>query len=189
MRMERKYKPERIASKDTGREVLTHLCVDIHNDQTVVAATDGRRLVCVPCEIDSIHEIGLMPVEAVKEARNLKVKRLNRDEVSVPLAKISESFDSRLATRQPFEINKDNVHITIDKPSETLVYPKWTQVIPTGESKFTITLNAKLLSELADALGSDGVVTLQFRDPSDVIHVTADKRSGAFGLLMPCHMP
>lgn len=184
MRMERRFKPEIIASTD--RQALTHLCIDIHNDKTVIVATDGRRLVVVPCEIDSIHEVGLVPVEAIKQARTVKVKRKSRGRFrsgrDIEPAELEVSLNGKV------QFDKGPVHITIDRPAADVVYPKWPQIIPTSGPTFTVALNAELLAGLAKALGSDGAVQLQFRGENDPIHVTADKHSGAFGLLMPCRL-
>lgn len=185
MKMERKYKPELIASKDDIRYVLTNLCIDIHKDKTVVVATDGRRLVCVPCEIDSIHEIGLVPVEAIAQAR--KVKSKNRhDDLTVPLVG-QTGMNDRLQLNGRAEIRNGPVLTTIDRPGCEFNYPKWPEaVIPKGEPTFTVSLNAELLLGLAKALGTDGSVKLQFTSDIEQILVTPSGQSdGEFGVLMP----
>lgn len=181
MRMERRFKPEIIASKDETRFAMQNLNIDIHNDKTVIVATDGRQLVVVPCEIDSIHEIGLVPVEAIKQARTVKVKRKSRGRDIEP-AELEMSLNGKV------QFDKGHVHITIDRPDVDIHYPKWPQFIPTSEPTFTVSFNAEYLAGIAKALGSDGAVTLQFRGECDPIHITSDKHSGAFGLLMPCHL-
>lgn len=190
MRMERRFKPETVASQDDSRLAIQNLSIDIHNDKTVVVATDGRRLVVVPCEIDSIHEIGLVPVEAIKQARTVKVKRQPRQSSQRGRYRNHdiEPAELEVPLNGQAKFDKGPVHITIDRPDEYTVYPKWQPLIPLSEPTFTVGLNAELLAGLAEALGSDGMVTLQFRGADKIIHVTADKHSGAFGLLMPCRI-
>lgn len=73
-------------------------------------------------------------------------------------------------------------------PESDIQYPNWDRVLPEKGSKiaFTVALDAKLLFELARALGSDGAVTLRFIDELSPITVTPNRSfNGEHGVLMP----
>lgn len=67
------------------------------------------------------------------------------------------------------------------------LFPKWEQIVPTNQG-VQVKLNADYLKRIADAITSDGQVTLTFNDkaPSTLaVHVEGDE---GYGVIMPIRM-
>jgi hypothetical protein len=145
MKIDRKYKPELCASKDPMRIPLQYVAID--GNQAV--ATDGRRLVCVPCERSEGDGDGVLlvkPEHLIADRRNCNKKRPNVELVinGPVVRRVNRQGDT-------VEIKSKSDHHGFTN------FPKnWKEVIPKADRKnVVINLNAKLLYEIAQAMGSD----------------------------------
>jgi len=170
MKFDPKYKPELCASKDYTRPHLAHVELDIAHKRMV--ATDGHALVVVPVTVEEHDASGPISKDALVAARKA-VKNTNGD------AWIKAN--GALAV----------YGATLDRP-EARTFPPVDQVIP-KDRKATISLNAKLLKDIADALGAkDGVITIGLDGDDDPIMVWGGSSKGRegepFAVLMPCRL-
>ena len=128
-------------------------------------ATDGKRMAIVTAEAEEGDTSGFVSPEALKEYRRQAKK-----------SAVSLLVNGKQIVG-PF---------SLDRPTQEQVgnFPNWQAVLPTKNDKVTlkIGLNAKLLWELAQALGSEGVVTLELRDDKSAVSVST---ANGDGLLMP----
>jgi DNA polymerase III sliding clamp (beta) subunit (PCNA family) len=182
MKIKKIYKLDRAVSRtDANRFATQFVHVDGNNARAV--ATDGRIMASVPCELspveDLVGESALIPVDALKAAR--KAAGRGADEVAMHYGEGKVRVD-----------NGDTVEAFDQGRGE---FPNYRNVLPNPEHGIVVTLNAELLHRLADAIGSDGAVTLTFQkdtdgklDPKRPIHVvpiSADGDTGAVGVIMP----
>jgi hypothetical protein len=133
-------KLEAVCSKDKTRPALTepYLRVDPKDKgRGVVAATNSYALVALPVEFDDDEQPtdGFLPLTALK-AKTQVGPRVRGDEVLI--------------------VDDGTVH----KRPDYGQFPNWEQLMPDHEdlSDFKIGFSAKLLWELAQAMGTDGVV-------------------------------
>jgi len=162
---------EKIASQDATRASIAMPYLDIDTDRKAhLIATNGAAMVKIPVEINPDDVAGYVPAVALKEGRKL-AKRMD----SVELV-CNES--AKLLNGATF-------------PRESpYTFPNWRAVWPKEEGKITLALDAALLYELAQSMGTEGVV-LTF-NPGEPISVkataTKDVRPAspeARGVLMP----
>ena len=136
-------------------------------------ATDGRILAIVPAEVSEQDHDGLIPVDALKEARKM-------DKASKGITEI--------AVNGKFTVNAGNRHAEFKL--ETGNFPNADAVIPKFDGPPTITLDAELLLRLAKAIQTKGystnyAVALWVKDANSAILVKGEQ-DGAIGVLMPC---
>lgn len=185
MKIETKYKPEIIASKDITREYLCDPYLDA--DAGKVVATDGHRMIVVPAGADG-DSSGFVSSEAFVEGRRL--------------AKKAKVFDYVIEGRE--KLSNGAVYTT----EQGRKFPPWKSVVPEhqpgDEDTVTFGLNARYLKELVDALGGKENVVFTVKVPKhreemlDPILVQVDKPyvkkvvswedyrdPPAFGVLMP----
>lgn len=169
MRINKSYKLESIVSKDPDRNLIRYVNIQKLNGQPVAIATNGAGLVSVPCEAEE-SEFGMISPDEIIKARKTATKA---EQMAV-------------------------VPINGERPMEG-AFPPVEKVIPTGEVKFTVSLDAKMLLDIAEALNAlpsafdkkGRMVTLEFVDQFLPIKITTgnDYRTrGAFGLLAPCRI-
>ena len=178
MKIDKKYKLEKAASKD--RPKINSIRIEADNVNTSndgkAIATDGSMLAVVPVDLygadfsgpDSEGQANLS-VDTLKAAR-----RLAGGAKSGPPIEITLNGNAHLSdgSNHPYAGNE---------------YPNWKCLVP-GEigKEFVISLSAKKLFALSEAIGSPDHVTLSFNSAGEVIHVKGNAQSGeAFGLLMP----
>ena len=139
-------------------------------DKQKLIATDGKHMAVIPCEKEDGDTSGFISPEAIKEYRKQSKK----------------SLVSLIANGQqkigPFSLERP----TTETHGQ---YPNWEAVIPKEDAEkpvtFEVGLNASLLLQIAQALGSaDNVIHLKFRGPLDVIVVEESNNKGV-GYLMP----
>jgi hypothetical protein len=171
MKLHPNIKIESIVSKDKHRSAILNPWIDAENGRLV--ATNGSAMAVIPVELDESDESGHVPCEAFKQARKGakgEVVILCNGNVTLPNGAI----------------------LPRDK-SETP--PNWQAIIPEKtDSAMQISLNAEMLSKLAEAMGTAGV-TLVIESPERPIIVTPAYagRMGevkpvcreAMGILMP----
>lgn len=179
MKIPIQFKPELCVSKDASRHVLQNVMLDIHNNKTVAVATDGRKLVVVPVELEDCKEVGLVPPKALIAARaNFKTKGGNKQKHGdVPV-----KMDDLTVT-----VKNGSKTVIFDRPVELGHFPKWEQVLPNTPVKHSIRFNVQFLYDLAKAMGSD-VVTLDLYGNETPMRVTGLPNTEAFGFLMPCRI-
>lgn len=178
MNIDKKYKLEKAASKD--RPKINSIRIEADNvntsDDGKAIATDGSMLAVVPVALsgvdfskpDSKGEANLS-VDTFKAARRLAGSGKNGSPISITLNGNAHLPDG---SNHPYAGNE---------------YPNWQCLVPDKIGKeFTVSISAKKLLALAEAIGSPDHVTMSFNSASEVIHVKGNKQSGeAFGLLMP----
>ena len=170
-----KSKLSLVASTDAGRPAIQHVYVD--GDFAV--ATNGKAMAIVPVikeEGDKAQAI--VPIDVVKSAEKFGNKARQAQITLNGEAKASDGNGKSVALPYP-ELN----------------YPNYKQVIP-EESAVTVALDAKLLWELAQALGAEGwsrskpngqfIVKLHIKDDLSAVRVTTEANRSALGIIMPC---
>lgn len=132
-----------------------------------LVASDGRVIAVVPViERDEGDTDGYISVEALAAARKASGHWRGRDAVVLANS----------------ELTVPGAGVKMLRPKES-EYPNWAAVLPDkGRGKLRIGLNAKLLHNLADALGSE-VLWLEISEPGNVVRV--DGQRGAYGAIMP----
>jgi len=170
MKLGQQYKIEEVASKDKNRLALQYPHIQKTDDGKFVAvATNGSAMACVPVEDAEPGEVGPVPIEAMKRSRKGR---------NLGVVVLSASADKQAKT-----LDGTSNAIPTDLPP----YPAWQQVVPPKDMKvmLKVGLNAKMLLEVAHAIGSDGPVTLEFQDGLSPIRVTREGDKDAFGVIMP----
>lgn len=165
MKIEKKYKPELICSKDATRPSIQETYATKHKGKPVLVATDGRRLLAVPIEVDNEKEYGYIPKAALKFAKASLLERRSTF--------IQFSANGKITFSNGWTMPRDNQQ----------VFPKWETVIP-KEAPETIAINAKLLYELAQSMGCE-TVALHIGEKNEGIIVKPTENNEAFGVLMP----
>lgn len=171
MRLDKKYKIEKAASKDAAREIINSASLEGNK----LIATDGKILAVVPVKNDDGDKDAVIPSKALAAARKGASKHM-------PLA-IDTSGD-----RIKIMCTKDGSDIYMDKLPTN--FPKWKQVLPKKKRKeLKVKIDPRLLWDLCQALGTDkgeGVVLSISTDSNAAIHVSA---GDAYGLIMPMRRP
>lgn len=184
------YHPELTASKDESRFIINHVFADVCDQGAVIVSTNGRMLAVVPAEFESIHEVGLVPVEAILQARKNKARKpkagRKRRRAWTPPEPKKESF-VELAVNGKIEVKARGVTHQYERPEGD--YPRWTN-LPEVKSrpavKFRIALNPAYLLALAKTIGAGDSVILECADETNCIHVKPGaSTNSAYGLLMP----
>lgn len=145
MRISKFYKPEACVSKDAERMHLCHPYLDVKRERLV--ATDGRRMIALPVEVEKGEVSGHIASDLLKVGR----KKTGKHEVE---------YEIRERVRL--------VPHDIEWPLQAVPdFPDWSAVLPRyrpgDPGTVTVGLDAALLKGIADALGSDGQVALTFR--------------------------
>jgi DNA polymerase III sliding clamp (beta) subunit (PCNA family) len=162
---------EKVASQDSTRPAIGAPYLDIDEKRTAhIISTNGAALVKIPVEIEGEDCAGYLPAVALKEARKLARKA---DPINLSCNGSAKLLNGATYPRESRE-----------------TFPNWRQVWPKEEGKITLALDARLLYELAQALGTEGVV-LTF-NPGEPISVRATATNGvkpasveARGVIMP----
>jgi hypothetical protein len=185
MKLDPRYKIEKVACKNDDRPNLHCVYLDTDGapavpgsgDRTLagkLVATDGRAMAVVPCHVEHDETPGPLPVEAAKAARSCSLG----------------------ATAAPDEVLE---HLTGNKltRNKNVDFPPWRMVVPApSDDDFIVGIDAKLLLELADAIGAENRATKQrivkLRIPrSGVDPITVEPNNnldGSYGLIMPCRV-
>jgi len=167
MQIDKKYKVEKCCAKSDVRYTGGLQSPYLEGDKII--ATNGHALVVVPVVRAGTDTDGPVPIEAIKASRKRDAGGL-------------------IACNGGCDIETPTGKMTFPRP-ENCQFPKWEKVMPTKAPEFTISFNAKLLHELAAAMGTD-CVTLRIVDDSSGIDVRPDDSkvnvgNEARGVLMP----
>jgi hypothetical protein len=171
-----KLKPQFCCSKDSTRYLLTYACFK----DGMVIATNGRMMVAALTEKDDWNEDttdkALIPVAALKVAtkRRARSGAYCQGVVSPQdghVIKVRDSLDETRLIKTCEDVDK---------------FPNIGRVTPNDLAGLTtVSLNAKMLWELAQAMGTEGVC-LHFKDNGkDGILVQALNFKDRIGLIMP----
>ena len=153
-------------STDETRQVLHHIRIERDGDKARAIVTDGHCLVSVPVTMEEDDTDGLLSVESLKAARKEKPKN------SPAYITVNGS---------------EKTHDGTERRRPEGIYPNWKQVVPNGEGKEavkTVTINAKLLLAMQEAMGAD-YVKLTFNGDMSPITVNGGDNGQPAGVLMP----
>ena len=166
MQIEKKYKLEKAVSTDENREALVNISVTRRH----AIACDGKILAIVPVQVEEGDEVGWLTPDALKLAR--KAGPRGFDTIRIGLNGTQELQDGS----------------TIKRPSyKEIKPPKMLQILLHAHRGRTlrIGINAGMLKDLADALGTEEVI-LEFSTPEEAILVRPlHHEEGVRGVLMP----
>ena len=170
--------PNRKIEKATGykdvRFYLNEPYLDTEN--SLLIATNGNILAACPVELDEGDTSGTITAESIKAAIKASPHKGIRDKT----ANIKANGSLELDNGQSF-------------PRAELTQP-WVQyqrVIPDPDKATTvISLDAKLLKDLADAINTPGtsVIELHITDNTSPFYVKSDSKSECYGVIMPCRV-
>lgn len=181
MKIHKKCLIEKAASQDATRSAICQPYLDVTNAKGSLVATDGRILACIPVEIETADDAGFVSDTVLKAAR----KASAGENATMTLA------GQRASIAGSNEMPRANEGQLVER------FPNWRQVVPAmpDAPAFVVSLDAKLLWQLAQAMGTTGV-QLVFTDNSKPIHVIpAYTKDGPFacadarGVIMPISQP
>jgi hypothetical protein len=180
MKIHRQCKLEKCVSHDQTRSqgplghVYVHRTEEQDRTKGVAVACDGRRLVVVPVLFEDEDTDSFLKPDVLPQAR----KAANKKDEQITLG-----VNGVVKLSNGVQLPGVDPNALAGSPN----YPNYAQVIPNAEPKLTIALNAHYLSEIADALGSDGYVVLQIVDELTPFRVSGGIY-GAQAVLMPCRI-
>lgn len=180
MKIDKTSKLEKCAATSPTRYAMDVVYLDLQDKKHPVAvATDGKVLAVVPVELEDGDEAGMIPIEALKEAR----RGAGRGDTA------------RIEVNGTLRAWGKKGPVTYERPDD-VPFPDWRAVTKheaqTTDKSLRVCLNAKLLLNLAQALGSDSV-ELRFQPfdtdngqvcPMDVRPVQGGVHD-AHGVIMP----
>ena len=166
MQIDPKWKLEKVAApRQDNRFATEHVMVENGH----IIATDGRGLVAHPIELGELDQNGLISVEAIKASRK---------------------NDGNLTAGE----NVTAGGVTYPRP-EKRSYPAWAAVIPdypNDDAHVRVVIDAKLLLDIADALGAQKsdrrgskIVSLTFPTGGTRPILVQVENEGSVGVLMP----
>ena len=175
MLIEKDYKIEKLVSKDQTRENIAGAYIEVGMESSSLVATNGHALAIVPINVSGEIETG-NPKGFTVDTDTIKAIRRNGgsgyfSEDSVIVGSTSHKLGGQ---------------------GESGKFPDYKQLLPDPETcKFRIlTINPRLLLDLAEAIGSKGQVTLSLpEDPLLPILVTSEMSPKANGVIMPMRNP
>jgi len=133
---------DRIASKDDNRPHLCQPYLDTTDEgDPRIVACDGHRLVAVSVELDEGDVTGPVPRGAMKAAADKSVAGVS------------------MLSCGGTDIRCDAAGVTFDRPQGLDPFPDWRAIVPKRKSTVHVTLNAKLLREIGQSVGTE-IVTL-----------------------------
>lgn len=173
MKLHKTCQVEKVTSSDRTRPVLSHAFL---SGETLIA-TDGKAMIQLPVERSEGDEDGFVTVEALKAARK-EAKRADALELK---ANGCLALPSGASFPRPIE-----ARIGRWPNCQAVWAPVWEKPVA-----MRIAFSAELLANLAEAMGTEGVV-LEIVSETDAIRVlpTSTRKSspvvlGAKGILMP----
>ena len=174
MKLPDKVNPVHCVTKDDSRYVLKFIKVK----GGLAVATDGKAMLITQVAVqedDTITE-GLVPTAAIKQA--MKNKHQKGEFKFAPNAINPENIDVEVP------VNLDACTTYYGRGD--LNYPNALKVIPDHERPLSISLDAKLLAQLAAGLGMNRVtITVDVDNPGTGYIVTSAEQTHAFAVLMP----
>ncbi len=167
MTIDKKYKLEKIVSRDPSREHLQNIWITKHH----AFATNGMILAAIPITADKDDTSGWLSGDALKLAR----KQSSTDDIWIELN----------------GVQKLPAGTTLLRPDDSIKFPRVAPILLRSyrHRKSQVALNARLLKDLSDALGTEEIV-LEIGKSSDeaVLVRSMSKGNDARGLIMPIRM-
>jgi len=164
-------KLEKCAGKKDARYYLNQPYLD--TEESAVISTNGHIMAVCPVELDEGDTSGPITAESIQAAiKACPGKRADKT------ASIKANGSLQLDNGQSF-------------PREELTQ-KWVdykRVIPDKDkAEMVISLDAKLLKDLADAINTPGtsIVKIHIKDNSTSFYIESDDSSDCYGVIMPC---
>lgn len=155
MRFNKDLRLEKCLSNECHRPALQSI---LFEDGHLIS-TNGQIMAIVPAEDCENDTNGLISSEAIDCIRKQKISYFELNgSIKIPL-------------------------LGADFPRPQNKYPDYKEVFPTQDAKISITLDAKLLLDLANALGSKGKIKLDIIGEEKAIRAYTPE---GFGLIMPC---
>lgn len=179
MKIHKACKVEAIASDDARRYAICEAHLTVKDGAGTLVSTNGAAMAIIPVLLDEGDVSGYVSENALKLARK---QDKQSDFATVYLNSVAKLSDGSTMPREG--------------TAKDATFPKWEQGVPKDESLHvqTIAFDAKLLWELAQAMGTQGVI-LRVKDGVSAILVspTATSHQGwgkpacdsAKGVLMP----
>jgi hypothetical protein len=168
MKLNKNCKIELVASKESTRLALINPYLQGSN----LIATDGRKLVAIPVELEDGDSDGPVDCSAFKLARKT----------------VSGEKFSKISANGCLKVQTKDGEITMQRSFKETTFPAWEKVLPDPDrGGIKIGLNAKFLYEMAQALGGDCVV-IEILDATSPIVVKGSNENyieGSIGVLMP----
>lgn len=192
MKIDRKYKPQLVVSKDDEHSMAIAVLNVVETHKNIngpaIVATDGSRLAVVPCELEE----GDVPGQLRPDAVTLAASECPATQYSAKAHKNvkPEMVSAHLgADRLLMESSASFPRYSKDgQTTKALLgtYPNTDAVVPHVKTfKYKAKINPTMLLELVRAIGGKGDrVILQFADEFSPIYVAIDNEK-AFGVLMP----
>ena len=165
MKINKNCKIELACSTDKQRAAICNPYLEIDDKGARMIATNGQILAIVPVDPQEGDKAGLVPVDAIKDARKAKP-------ASLPEATLACNGNVKLLDGRQY-------------PRPDFAFPNYRAVLPAENrpAKFTVGIDAKLLWELAQAMGTQGV-TLEFENELSAIKVRPSA-AGQHGSIKP----
>ena len=166
MEMNRDYKPELIFDKDRKMEPYLDIEVDAEGKRTGrIMATDGKRMMVIPVELDDADVSGQIPVAVFKAAR-----AVNKTWSAVTIYCDATAFKLRDGTTMPRHEGGKSL--------------QWRQVIPTYPGTHEVKLNPELLLSLAKAMGSPEEITIRVTEKKNMLLLVGKEAGVEHAVLM-----
>lgn len=141
MKLHKNIRIESIASSDRSRCAIGEPYLDITDGKGTLVSTNGNAMAIVPVALAPEDVAGYVSADALRAARK-QSKRT--DEASLALGgSVATLADGSTMPRAGVATG--------------CTFPSWRQVVPRETPAVTVALNAKLLWELAQAMGTQGV--------------------------------
>lgn len=168
MKIHKACKVESIASTDATRYSITEPFLSIKDGAARLVATNGKAMAILPVLLDEGDVQGYVSGAALKAARKTDKRCEN---ITVFLNGVAKLADGATLPREG--------------QAKDATFPNWEQVNPKDESAHTTTIafDAKLLWELAQAMGTQGVI-LKIKDNAAPFIITPCG-AGDFGEVKP----
>lgn len=171
MKLPKNVKPELCASDDETRQSIFHpwtTKAEGDDNAAHLWATDGRKMIRFPVQLEEGESVGVIPCKAFEIAR----KECGRMKESIIHANGVVTLSNGTTMPRPSDYNP----------------PKAEQVWPDKDRPvtFKVCLNAELLAEMQKAAGAKGVL-LEFENDTSSIKVRFSSPAilGTEGILMP----
>lgn len=185
MKIQKKFQLQKAVSGDACRFVLQHIYGDVYQDKTVAVASDGHIMAVVPAEFESPEDIGVVPIEAYKEARKSSPKSSGKRRSRFAQKPKTEPAMVSIQLNGKAEVKTNKATVIFERDTEAFKVPGWPKVVPQGEPKQKLYFNAASLYRLAQALGDDAI-ELSIYEGGGAMQVRGgNSKTDAFGLIMP----
>lgn len=175
MKFDKRHKIEKAAATEDTRYAIGHVLFESDDNGTRLVATNGRILAVVPVTEAEGDVAGMVSSDTIKQACKNRTKGSPDALLHLPDEKRALAHTKAGVVEAP-------------RPDDGSRFPSYRAVVPTGHD-LEVTLSAKYLKDLIDALGADGI-TLKFkttggRIDGPVLVTPVEDGNDAYGVIMP----